>query len=237
MLIHNEVVCSKNANVIDSGTKILSVSSNRPSEKQKNLSEPTDAGDLAENVSDEFFFDENYEQIISMSNYDLDGAHNHSLAYMSSMIENKIINSKRTKRIIKCDECLSAFIENELTRDMFISFKTNKTGATQPCKSTFEICKFVDVLLKANEMKAINYRSVLFEILRKIPFDKLYTSTSFETHLGDKSQNHKYNFVKTIVQLYMDMKSVYLARCYTLKTHDEPIVRQNFRKIIHRKGQ
>lgn len=231
LLVHNDVVCSNKANCLDSGTKILSVSSNRATEKKQQQK----TASTTENNCNAIFVDEDYEDTFNVSQY-IDDVHSHSIAYMSSLIESKIINAKCPKLIIKCEQCVNAFIQNELMQNSFIRFKARKTDITHPCKSTFDICKCVDIFLKAYEENSVSYHSVLLQILRKIPFDTLYTSTHFESHPGEKSHNHKYNLVKKIIEMYMNMKSVYAAKCFTLKSHDEP-VRHEFRKLIQAKGQ
>lgn len=220
LLIHNDVVCSGKSNVIEPGTKILQVTSNRPSSKL-----PTHFND---EEFDESVFGQDFEDSFFVSQY-VDDAHSHSLAYMASVLEAKIIGSKR--RIIKCDDCVSAFIENELIEDSFIRFKARKSNAMQPCRSTFEICKYVDNYVKCCEPSS--YQSVVILILRNISFSSLFTSTNFDKH---SSKGHKYEFVKKIIEIYMHMKSVHIAKCFSLSLHDTPI-RHDYRKTVHRKGQ
>lgn len=171
---------------------------------------------------------EDFEDSFFVSQY-VDDAHSHSLAYMASLLEAKIIGSKR--RIIKCDDCVGAFIQNELIEDSFIRFKARKSNIMQPCRSTFEICKFVDNYAKSCDPSS--YKSVVILILRNISFGSLFTSTDFEKH---SERGHKYEFVKNIVELYMHMKSVHIAKCFTLDLHENP-VRHNYRKLVQRKGQ
>lgn len=211
----------KKSNVIEPRTKILSV----PSTSKKKPDELFDEG------FDEFMLGEDYEESFNVGPY-IDDAHSHSLAYMASVIEAKIIGGKR--RAVKCYKCIAAFIENELLEDSFIRFKARKSNILQPCRSTFEICKFVDCYVKSCEDRAKNYESVVMEILRKISFDSLYPSSDFANH--DGNHFHKYDFVKKIIQIYMHMKSVHIAKCFTLKLHTIP-VRHSFRKLVHQLGQ
>lgn len=185
--------------------------------------------------SDIFFGDEDFEDNFHVSQY-IDDAQSHSLAYMASTLENKIINAKAPRLIVKCAKCVSAFIENELIEDTFIRFKAKTTHITQPCKSTFEICKFVDTFLKSCDERPGSYHSILLEILRKIPFLSLFASSNFGNHSDSKDTSHKYEFIKKIIELYMNMKSVHVAKCFTLKSHDEPI-RHQLKKLIQGKGQ
>lgn len=223
LLIHNDVVCSKKANVIEPGTKILTVSSNRPAAKQQ----PPEAVEFEDSL-----FGEEFEDSFLAAPY-IDDAHSHSLAYMASVLEAKIIGGKR--RLIKCEECIASFIQNELIEDSFIRFKARRSNIMQPCRSTFEICKIVDQHVKSCEKISLSYQAVLIQILRKIQFDTLYPSSNFANHVSDDI-NHKYEFVKKIIELYMGMKSVHIAKCFTLKTHDNPM-RHTFRKLIHEFGQ
>lgn len=67
------------------------------------------------------------------------------------------------------------------------------------------------------EEKSVSYQITVNQILRRVSFDKLFTLTNFEHHDGEKG--HKYELVKKIVELYMNMKSVYAAKCFTLNVH------------------
>lgn len=219
------MVCSVKSNVIDPGTKILTVSSNRPVTKKQIVCE--DEG------FDDFFHEEDLESPFRVAQY-IDDAHSHSLAYMASVLESKIIGAKPPRTIVKCDECTAVFVENELIEDSFIRFKARRNNIMQPCRSTFEICKFVDTFVKSCEEQSISYQVVVLQILRSIPYDTLYTSTDFDKHPGERC--HKYDFIKKIVEIYMRMKSTYVAKCYTLKTHENPI-RHKMRKLIQQKGE
>lgn len=150
------------------------------------------------------------------------------------MLEEKIINAKKPRLLVKCQQCVDVLVENELIQNSFIRFKARKSNITQPCRSTFEICKFVDNFLKFFEAKStVSFDVALLQILRNIPFETLYTSSNFDSHA---EKGHKYEFVKQIVQIYMNMRSVYSAKAITLKTHEDPI-RHQFKKMIQRAGQ
>lgn len=227
LLVHNDVLSSKKSNCIETGTKILTVSSHRPANNREASSSSFITG--YEREIDEFIFEVDVEQLISAEQIPAD----HALAYKSSLLEEKIIRSQKPKLIVKCQECIEAFIQNELLQDNFIRFKARNSNVSQPCRSTFEICKFVDVFLKFFEDKTISFNAVLMQILRKIDFSSLYPLTDFDSHA---EIGHKYEFVKTIVKLYLNMKSVHTARCFTLKVQKEPI-RHEYLKEIHRAGQ
>lgn len=215
------MICSKKANIIEPATKILTVSSYR-----KPVKKSIDQNDVK---FDECFSDD-YNNSFRIDQY-VDDIHSHSLAYMASILEAKIITGKR--RIVKCDDCIRVFIENELIEDSFIRFKARQSNIMQPCKSTFAICKLVNTHIKSCGERSASYQEVVNTILRKIPFTTLYASSDFEEH---SSMGHKYDLVKTIVELFMQMKSVHIAKCYTLDVHEDP-VRHTLRKLTHELGQ
>lgn len=217
LLIHNDVVCSKKSNCIEKGTKILTVSSQRKPNFKTN--HPV--------IMNEMIFE---DEFVDAALY-TDDSHSHSLAYMASVLETKIITAKR--QIIKCEKCMDVFIENELMQDSFIRFKEKRTNITQPCKSTFDIIKFVDSYLTFCKDKSYSFDATVLQILGNIPFETLFSSSDFEKH---PEKGHKYEFVKRIVQSYMSMKSIHVAKCFTLKSHDEPI-RHKYKKLIQQKGQ
>lgn len=231
LLVHNDIVCPKKSNCIEIGTKILTVSSYRPI-KQAEDSLALEEIEIDEQICEsnpEYDFDFDFD----FANQLTDDAHCHSLAFRASVLENKIMKAKKSKLLVKCEKCIDAFVENELLEDSFIRFKSKRSTIMQPCKSTFEICKFVDTFLKFSEGKAISFKASLLHILRKIPFDTLYPSSDFESH---GTSGHKYDFVKQIITTYMDMKSIQTARALTLKMQKDP-VRHQLTKIIQRAGQ
>lgn len=202
LLVHNDIVCPQKSNCIEIGTKILTVSSHRPTKKAQN-------SPALEDESDEQICESDLEYDFDFANQFTDDAHCHSLAFRASVLESKIMKAKKSKLLVKCEKCIDAFVENELLEDSFIRFKSKTSGIMQPCKSTFEICKFVDTFLKCSEGRAISFKASLLHMLRKIPFDTLYTSSDFESH---GTSGHKYEFVKQIITTYMDMKSIQTAR-------------------------
>lgn len=213
---------------MDSGTKILSVSSNRSaSQKQIMSNVPEDEH------WNEFLSDEDYLNSFEVAQY-VDDAQDHSLAYMASVLESKIMRAKPQRKIIKCEQCITVFIENELIEDSFIRFKARNNNILQPCKSTFEICKFVESFIKSCEGKRVSYQSIVMQIMRKMPFESLFNNSDFEHH--DNESGHRYDFIKKIVESYMHMKSINVAKSFTLKLHDAPI-RHRYKKLIQEQGQ
>lgn len=228
LLIHNEVVCSAKSNCIDRGTKILTVSSRRQEKSQRAIAPESD--DL---ISDEIIFDEMMNNNFDSHQF-VNDAHDHCLAYMASKLESKIITAKHPRILIKCNECIGALVENELMEDSFIRFKARRINITQPCKSTYDICRIIDSVLKQYEGKGTSFDAIAMQVLRNLPFENLYSSTNFETH---SEKGHKYVFVKQIVETYMKLKSAYFAKCLTTKSHEQGPIRHYYKKLIHESGQ
>lgn len=154
---------------------------------------------------------------------------------MASVVEKRICYAKTPRTLIKCAQCINIFIENELLDDEFIRFKARKNNITQPCRSTFEICKFVELFLKTFEGKtSFNFDVVLNKIMQSLPLPSLFATSNFFDHGGEK--DHKFSCIKCVVETFMNMKSVHVAKCYTLKSHGTPI-RHSSRKLIHELGQ
>lgn len=227
-MIHNDVVCSEKSNCIDRGTKILTVSSRRQGKSQRAVALESD--DL---ISDEIIFDEILNNNFD-SHYFVGDAHDHCLAYMASILETKIITAKHPRILVKCQDCIGALVENELMEDSFIRFKARRINITQPCKSTYDICRFIDSVLKQYEGKGTSFDAILMQVLRNLHFETLYTSTNFGTH---SEKGHKYIFVKQIVETYMKLKSAHFAKCLTTKSHEQGPIRHHYKKLIHEYGQ
>lgn len=94
-------------------------------------------------------------------------------------------------------KCLNVFVENELTDDVFIQFKSETSGIIQPCKSTIHLIQKVDVLLEKYESLNVSFNSMLVHIIRKIDVRNLY-----EKSLFDESYDHKYDLIETIIKTY-----------------------------------
>lgn len=201
------------------------MSSNRTKKKSEKRNEDVEIDEL---LDDDYW--------LSLNLVYVEDVRNHSIACMASELEARIIGARRTQ-IIKCEQCRNALIENELIDDTFIRFKSNNK-MLQPCKSTFEICKFADLYLKTHTGITLSYTAVALEILSQISFTSLFVGTNFENHPNSSDQlfGHRYEFVKKIVQLYMQMKSIDVAKKFTLNLHDNPM-RHTYRKLVQEKGQ
>lgn len=123
--------------LVNSGTKILSVSSAKP--KKQN---DANGNEIVHDDEYEFF---DFGQHLPVENT-TEKLEYSSLA-LTSKVENKILKEKSRRAPIKCLECLDVFVENELMEDDFVRAMARGHENLQPCKSTFHICKFIDTFL------------------------------------------------------------------------------------------
>lgn len=226
LCVHNEVVCSKRANCIDQGTKILTVSSNRKP-KSKQMSSVA--------IDPEFDEEEDCFVYVPMDESSFgNNLHAHSIAFIASSIEEKIRTAKGSRRIVKCPSCIRTFTENEVIQDRFIEFKRRTENKQQPCKSTVQICKLTESFLKGTNDQD-KYESTVLKIMRSLPLDMLYPLSNFDSD-EHSELNHKYNFIKCVVQVYLDFKSIDIAKGINSDAHFE-LIRSDLRKRIHFEGQ
>lgn len=169
----------------------------------------------------------------------------------ASVIEAKIMAAHHRSQIVKCEKCVGVFIENPLLNDDFIRFKARSTNLLQPCQSTFEICKFANSFLKAYEGNSIPYTAVAKQILSKITFEGLYGNSNFDDHVhenvrrndarkDDEKENeyegHCRKLVSKIVDLFLRLKSMEVAKKLTLQAHDNRL-RHQMKKLIQERGE
>lgn len=242
LYIHNDVTASHLANCADEDINILTVSSRRPklndnpsvflsSEEAQATHVDSPHEDCSEELcieeESELETDEEDRQPTSKSEL-----HCHAIAYAASLVEQKIVKSE-SKKLLKCDNCLKVFSENDKIENSFISQKSKSQNISQPCQSTFLITEIADEIFKSHEYKRENYKNLLTEIIAKINLDTLFESSDFQNHCG---LNHKYSLVKTIVDTFITMKSRQIASQKTLDCHKKHY-RQKWHKIILNSGQ
>lgn len=151
LLIHNDVVCSKFANCIDSGTEILTVSSCRDKNKIDNANNNNEEELMLHTLNIDFD-----QQSCDENGNTTEKLKYHSVVYIASKIEEKIFKSKGTRKLIKCEQCLEVFVENEIMQDDFIWAISTDSSVLQPCKSTYEICKFIDQIVAYSIDKSLS---------------------------------------------------------------------------------
>lgn len=167
-------------------------------------------------------------EVSSLSEVDLNifhvGFNKITTAHIANMIEWKIKKSQ-----IYCGECVNVFAENEKVENAFSKSKFNE----KPCRSTFEICKVVEMYMKLeNLLKCSNFESIDSVICNEITkIEDLYSNTDF-SHDTD----HKAYLIRFIIDACINIKGTFIAKEATFDEHQK-FMRSQCRKLIHFKGQ
>lgn len=205
LLLHNEIKSSADANCRQSDVNILTVSSRRPKLTENNGTEYYGT----ENAVDDEINLLNYEETLTLD-YVEDSLQNHAITYIASSIEKKVV------KIIKCQECIQVIEENDKSCDSFVERKSTEIIIKQPCDSTVKICKISDKILSLYKYRNnIKYAVVINEILKNVKFDDLYEKSDFHIIHSDYMENHKYYFVKLIIEEFVKFKFSYAGKCIT----------------------
>lgn len=155
----------------------------------------------------------------------LDACTNYTIIYTAASIERKIKTSE-----FQCGECINVLHENEKIEDIRPS-----TSFDLPCRSTVDICKHVEKFIKLYDFRKSkvdhDFKVIYCLIFRSIDFSNLYTNSTFDCDI-----NHKYAFVKCIVEQYVAIKAAYISKQITLDQY-KVICRHQLTKLIIHRGQ
>lgn len=77
-----------------------------------------------------------------------------------------------------CLNCIDVFLENEITDDSFIEYKSQYSDILSPCKSTIEIMNTIDNILNKYGSQHVSSNSMVSHIMRHIDKDKFYDKSS-----------------------------------------------------------
>lgn len=230
VVINTEITASEFANCKDA-LNILSIPSTakpphsniQPIQPINNSTNENEESELYENVPYIEDDPENQESIIpqeQLSKYEI-----HTVAYFAGQIEKKIQNGR-----FQCEDgiCSSIFVSNEKIDTQF--FDGNKF-TQRPCKSTLTICEIVHKYFTSHSRnRNFNYKTLLNEIQKLVPFDHLFPQTDFSHDIG-----HKVFFINYIIDEYVRLYATYLAKRVTLD-HHKLLERKALHKRIHEKN-
>lgn len=231
LLVHNEISSSNKSNCTNDITEILEVSSKREKtivsadqediQTLKTINENGDVLNPSNVTTDAIEVEEEYG-ILSQE---------HSKAYLASLVEADVIQRIKNKKKKGCLQCINVFSENVITTDKFIDFLSTKHAILEPCKSTLDLITTVDRMLQNFNSVNVSFESTLTYILEKIDLTEIYTSSEFgEIH------DHKNEFVKLIIDVYLNIKSIRLCKLMTRLSQDK-LLRHTYLKELHRAGQ
>lgn len=99
-----------------------------------------------------------------------DDLERHMVSYTASILQNNIFEGKWHWRLT-CQQCLQAFVEDDLNEDDLLSLKMTSSKLKPSSKSTFEICMATEKLMKKFEFEPKHYIKIPNEVLRILHFN------------------------------------------------------------------
>lgn len=142
----------------------------------------------------------------------------HSLSFCANMIECKILNSE-----FECELCQIVLDENEKLQTAFMGSGFKR----KPCRSTHMICKTADHFLKLEVLKGnFNINVIRAAIISNLVPETLFSESNFLQH-----SDHKLFLIKFILNEFIRIKGVYIAKKTTFKLKDSRL-RQRLTKLI-----
>lgn len=228
LLVQNEVVSGRGANCINDITKILTVpSKKRGSRLTTNSVELNMLADIDfENQTDDVQYVDT--QLVDSN---IKNLKEHSVAYIASCVEENVLRKLSQKGQNACLACIQVFVENVITDDSFIKFKSGTNNILPPCKSTIELIHTVEKEFKRYDSYNVSFSSMLTHILRKIDLDQFYDASLF-----DEEHDHKNELIRVIVHTYMNIRSTQVCKLITRMSQEKQI-RHSLLKTIHFEGQ
>lgn len=181
--------------------------------------------DLIENEK-QIYNDLQKSEDINSNDHLLDDLTGSNIAYMATMIEEKIEKADQ----FYCQHCKYIFSENPKVNDCYMITKRKE----RPCITTYNICKTADKfmhLFKQTTAQKNNFNILYYFIFQEIDFSNIFVNSDFSQHL-----DHKYHIVKCIVNEYIKLKMNQIMRQKTLDNYSQ-ILRKKLTKIIHYSGQ
>lgn len=144
---------------------------------------------------------------------------NQTVAQIAGMIEWRILNSNR----FDCELCKEVLRSQQKISQTFL----NSKRTIKPSQSTFDVCSTAEHFFKIELLKG-QFKLITIQraILSSLDYGTLYESDCFFHH-----SEHKLYLLKHIMNEYVRIKGVYLAKTYNFKQNQE-FLRQKLTKLI-----
>lgn len=236
LLVRNEITSEK-GNCLNDITQLLEVSSNNRERNDNRIGANSAELELLANYDFEHRTEgeelEDEEFGLTLSSDDNDQLSLHSMAYTAALVEKKVIQEIVHKGTKACSMCIEVFNENELLKDDFLEFISSKDKKIiTPCKSTFDIIKFVEKSLSKYSSQAVSFQSMTAHILNAMHnWSHLYKSSIF-----DESHDHHAELIKYVIDAYLNIKSKNASKILT-RLAQKKLLRHQLLKQVHREGQ
>jgi hypothetical protein len=168
-----------------------------------------------------------------LSLYFVDLNVNHAALYIAGFVEMRVLQRLTCESCFmllnECDEAYSDFIARKICGSLRFPRSDIFTVATI-VEKVYNMCRIQNDLRSKNA-----YGKMIVTVFRSL---NLNIFKNFDCHVQDLDflQNHKYELIKLIIKLYLDVKLYYYGKSVTLRLHDN-FVRHTNTKLIIFKGQ
>lgn len=227
LLYEADVAISETFNITArSPSSILSVSSssNQPKKDVEVDLIGVEAEDEIELIDS---LDFEMEQIIIDENLD-DSTRDPGIAHVANELELRL---KKCGQIY-CQLCLDVLIENEKISDTLCV----NLGKGKPCKSTFQLCKLTDSVMKMHINTKHDFKDNVYKtVLKNIVWEDIFP----EFHEGEDEEHgedHKHFLVKFFIDAYINVICAHTAKQITIATQKK-YLRKRLKKLIHNSHQ
>lgn len=223
LMAYDAILCSSSANIIGNLTPSLPFShilfvSSAPSISKEISNQDVSSAEL------ETLF-QKMAEVESIQECALLDIHpNYGIVYISRQIEQRISNKER----MYCASCANVFDDNEKLQPSFGC----TMSSMRPCTSTFNLCKEADRFMRIQMIKASpRFDTILAGIYDSLNVENLFVNTDFS-----HNPEHKMYLIRSIIDVYIQIKGTYLAKTATFEGNKE-MLRLKLRKLIHAYGQ
>lgn len=233
LLVQNEVQCSILSNCGNDLTPILEVSSRVLKKPPLSISNSTLSDDLdfhEENDEDDGTWTTIRAPIETAQQLEKD-LNDSSNAYLASLVEKRILNGYKQKKTQACLQCMMVFAENESINDDLIEFLSKDKVVSKPCKSTLQILRVVNKFLQKHRSNETSITESIAYLINEMDLVLLFPASDF-----GENHNHKSEFVKDIINEYLNIKSTSAAKLMT-RMSQKKLLRHTNLKMVHREGQ
>lgn len=151
---------------------------------------------------------------------------NIGIAFVAGQIEKNILDGP-----INCVLCAQILIENE--KISIEGFPASRHSMV-PCISTYTVCTTAHQILESQKLSInFDYEKILNSIVTEIQVNTIFPCTDFSEH-----STHKIAFIMYIIETYVRMWSIFVARNATLSNQMKYIKKQEekHKKLQHFRG-
>lgn len=226
LLICHPLITSVGHNIITNATEILTVSSSKKPNAQRN--KPPE--------SQEYELEIDYALLLQQQKNKMDPYDHHMVANVAQSIEKRLIEKVEKNKCPKCINILQRS-NNKMQDELLVKNPSN----LQPCISTVDIVIFSNAvvdLISKHRSQGNDYNAVWKTILCNLDMNDLFENVDFANHPVSLQQlsDHKEDFVVQLIKAYLTLKSQKIGKKLTEGEHGE-LIRKRKQKAVQFSGQ